>query len=153
MKKIAAALLVTALLPLPMHAQDSAEKLVATMRRADMTYKELMTILGKSIGMMQEGVLAQNRELVEQGANIVFTHPAPNHTPWDIMKPEDRAGFKQALVTYDKALDENTNDILKASRNRDWMAASGAVAQLQNTCVSCHTQWQDKAQPWPTPVR
>lgn len=69
------------------------------------------------------------------------------------MKPEDQAGFKQALVTYDKVLDENTNDILKATRSRDWMAATGALAQLQVSCVSCHAQWKDKAQKWPAPLR
>lgn len=153
MKKIATALLVTALLPLPMHAQETAENLVAGMRKAEMTYKELMTLMGKSIGMMQEGVLTHNREMVEQGANIIFTHPAPNHSPWAIMKPEDQAGFKQALVTYDKVLDENTNEILKATRGRDWMAATGALAQLQTSCVSCHAQWKDKAQKWPAPQR
>lgn len=153
MKKIAAALIVTALLPLPMQAQETAEKLVASMRKAEMTYKELMTLMGKSIGMMQEGVVTQNRELVEQGANIIYTHPAPNHQPWDIMKPEDQAGFKQALLTYDKVLDENTNEIVKASRQRDWLSAAGAVAQLQTSCVSCHLQWKDKAQKWPLTMK
>lgn len=153
MKKLATALIVTALLPLPMQAQETAENLVAGMRKAEMTYKELMTIMGKSIGMMQEGVLTQNRELVEQGANIIFTHPAPSHSPWAIMKPEDQGGFKQALVTYDKVLDENTNEILKASRQRDWLAATGALAQLQTSCVSCHLQWKDKAQKWPLALK
>lgn len=153
MKKIATALIAAALLPMPMYAQDSAEKLVAGMRKAEMTYKELMSIMGKSIGMMQEGVLTQNRELVEQGANIIFTHPAPNHSPWAIMKPEDQAGFKQALVTYDKVLDENTNQILKATRQQDWFAATGALSQLQTSCVSCHMQWKEKAQKWPAPLK
>lgn len=40
MKKIATALLVAALLPLPLQAQDTAENLVAGMRKAEMTYKE-----------------------------------------------------------------------------------------------------------------
>ena len=66
---------------------------------------------------------------------------------------EDQAGFKQALVTYDKVLDENTNDILKATRSRDWMAATGALSQLQVSCVSCHAQWKDKAQKWPAQLR
>lgn len=44
------------------------------------------------------------------------------------MKPEDQACFKQALVTYDEVLDEKTNEILKASRQRDWLAATRAMA-------------------------
>lgn len=153
MKKTTAALLIAALLPLAAQAQDNAEKLVASMRKAEMSYKELMVIMGKSIGMMQEGVLTQNRELVEQGAHIIFTHPAPNHAPWDIMKPEDKAGFKQALVTYDVVLDEHTNGILKGSRVRDWQAAAGSLSNLQNACISCHMQWKNKAEKWPAALR
>lgn len=135
--------------PLPTLAQDSAESLVAGMRKAEMSYKELMSIMGRAIGMMQDGVITQNRELVEQGANIIFTHPAPNHAPWAIMTPPDQDGFKQALLTYDKVLDENTREILSATRGRDWLNAVTALSQLQASCVSCHLQWKDKAQKWP----
>lgn len=55
-----------------------------------MSYKELISNMGRSIGMMQEGVLTQNRELIEQGANMIFTHPAPNHSPWAIAQPQDQ---------------------------------------------------------------
>lgn len=153
MRKKLAAALICVIAPLPLMAQDKAEELVATMRKAEMTYKELMTIMGRSIGMMQEGVLTQNRELVEQGANIIFTHPAPNHTPWAIMEPQDQEGFKQALVTYDKVLDLKTQSILKGSRSRDWFAASAGLSELQTACLSCHVQWKDKALKWPRPAR
>lgn len=149
MKKTLATLLVCILAPLPLAAQDKAEDLVAGMRKAPMTYAELMRIMVHSIGMMQEGVLTQNRELVEQGANFMFTHPAPSHSPWAIMAPQDQQGFKEALVTYDKVLDVNTHAILKGSRGDDWFAASTALAELQTSCLSCHLQWKDKAQKWP----
>jgi len=149
MKKRFVGALIAMTAALPLAAQDKAEELVASMRKAEMSYKELMSIMGRSIGMMQEGVLTQNRELVEQGANIIFTHPAPNHTPWAIMQPQDQEGFKQALVTYDKVLDLNTNAILKGSRSRDWFAASAALSELQTACLSCHVQWKDKALKWP----
>ena len=121
----------------------------------------IMGILNVTPDSFSDGGLYRNFDdavdhavhLFEQGANIIFTHPAPNHSPWAIMKPEDQAGFKQALVTYDKVLDENTNDILKATRSRDWMAATGALSQLQVSCVSCHAQWKDKAQKWPAQLR
>lgn len=149
MKKRFAAALIAMTAALPLAAQDKAEALVASMRKAEMSYKELMVIMGRSIGMVQEGVLTQNRELVEQGANIIFTHPAPNHTPWAIMQSQDQEGFKEALVTYDKVLDLNTNAILKGSRSRDWFAGRAALSELQTACLSCHVQWKDKAQKWP----
>ena len=52
MNKLLTALLAIALLPTPALAQETAEDLVASMRIADMTYKELMTIMGRSISLM-----------------------------------------------------------------------------------------------------
>lgn len=152
MKMKLAAALFCLIAPLPLMAQDNAEALVASMRKADMTYKELMVIMGRSIGMMQEGVITQNRELVNQGANIILTHPAPSHSPWVIMEPQNQEGFKQALVTYDMVLDIHTNEILSGSRKGDWDAAKEGLMQLQTACISCHVQWKDKAQKWP-PLR
>lgn len=151
MNKLATAVTVFAILlsPFPALAQENAEALVASMRKADMNYKELMTIMGRAIGMMQEGVVTQNRELVAQGANIIFTHPAPNHSPWAIMPQADRAGFKDALLAYDKILDIHTHGILKGSRGKDWFAAGAALTELQTACISCHLQWKDKAQKLP----
>ena len=136
------------LLVAPVYAEtqpQSAEKLVASMRKADMTYKELMAIMGETISTMQKGVLTQNREMVEQAGQFIFNHPAPNHAPWDIMPDADQAGFKSALLAYDKVLDVNTQAIIDASNAREWIKASEALSTLQNTCVACHSQWQDKA--------
>jgi len=90
------------------------------MRTADMTYKELMSIMGRSISLMQDVVITQNRELIAQGANLIFTHPAPSHKPWAIMESKkDQAGFKQALVAYDVVLDMYAKSVVDASKVRD----------------------------------
>lgn len=106
-------------------ARENAEPLAASMRHAYMSEKECMIIMGRSIGMMQEGVVTQNRELVERGANIVFTHPARSHTPWTIMPRAGRAGLKEALLAYDKVLDIHVQAVLNGIRGKDWFAASG----------------------------
>lgn len=152
MKKLAFTLLACLAIQIPAHSQETAEQLVATMRKADMTYKELMGSMGRSLETMQHGVLTMNREMVEQGAYFIFNHPAPNHAPWAIFQPSDQAGFKSALVTYDKVLDEHTKDIVKSANLRDWLKASEHLSALQGACVSCHVQWQQKAMRWP-PLR
>lgn len=64
------------------HAQEgSAEGLVANMQRADMTYQQLMEIMGTASGMMHEGILRQNQQMVKNGAEMILTHPAPRHDP------------------------------------------------------------------------
>lgn len=146
MNKLLTALLAIALLPTPAIAQETAEDLVASMRIADMTYKELMTIMGRSISLMQDGVITQNRELIAQGANLIFTHPAPSHKPWAIMETkEDQADFKQALVAYDVVLDVYAKAVVDASKARNWTDAATSLSHLQSACVSCHLPWKDKA--------
>lgn len=60
---------------------DDAEKLVSSMKKADMTYRQLMEVMVRSSSMMHEGILRENKQMVEVGANFIFTHPAPIINP------------------------------------------------------------------------
>ncbi len=122
----------------------TAEQLVASMKKADMTYRQLMEVMGRSTSMMHEGILRENKQMVEVGANFILTHPAPNHKPWTIMKKEDQEGFKQSLLTFDKILDIHTEAMVEAAKKEDWIEASKASHELLNSCVSCHVMWRNK---------
>jgi hypothetical protein len=124
--------------------KDGAEKLVASMKKADMTYRQLMEVMGRSSSMMHEGILRENKQMVEVGADFIFTHPAPNHKPWTIMKKEDQEGFKLSLVSFDKILDTHTESIVKAAKKENWIEASKASNDLMNSCISCHAMWKQK---------
>jgi|GEM_PF-819464 len=126
-------------------AQQNAEALVASKRPADMSYRDLMQILGRTLNWVQDGVLVRNKQLVREGSNMIVNHPAPRDKPWSIMETDDQEGFKQALLTYDKRLDAKANAVIAAAEKSDWLEASAALAELQTACVSCHTQWQHKA--------
>lgn len=146
-KPIRIALIATCLglLPHQVLAQQDAESLVASKRAADMTYRELMQILGRSLGWIQAGIVLENKQLVREGVNHVIHHPAPNHKPWTIMSKEDQDGFKQALLGFDPVLDIHANEAAAAAEKGDWLQATEAAARLQTTCVSCHAQWKQKA--------
>ncbi len=122
----------------------TAEQLVASMKKADMTYRQLMEVMGRSTSMMHEGILRENKQMVEVGANFILTHPAPNHKPWSIMKKEDQKGFKQSLLAFDKILDIHTEAMVEAAKKEDWIEASKASHELLNSCVSCHVMWRNK---------
>ncbi len=126
-------------------AQQNAEALVASKRLADMSYRDLMQILGRSLNWIQDGILLQNKQLVREGVAVVVNHPAPRHKPWTIMEAADQESFKQSLLAYDKMLDAKANVVTAAAEKADWLEASTALAELQTACVSCHTQWQHKA--------
>jgi hypothetical protein len=145
MKKLFLTPLLTCFISFNVYAQEgAAEKLVSTMKKADMTYRQLMEVMGKSSSMMHEGILRENKQMVEVGAHFIFTHPAPNHKPWSIMKAEDQSGFKQSLVAFDKILDVHTESIVEAAKNEQWMEASKASHDLMNACISCHEMWRNK---------
>ena len=122
----------------------TAEQLVASMKEADMTYRELMEVMGRTSSMMHEGILRENKQMVEVGAHFILTHPAPNHKPWTIMKKKDQQGFKQSLLAFDKILDIHTEAIVEAAKKEDWIEASKASHELLNSCVSCHVMWRNK---------
>ena len=127
------------------HAEQmTAEKLVSSMKKADMTYRQLMEVMGNSYIMMHEGILRENKQMVEVGANFILTHPAPNHKPWTIMKEEDQEGFKQSLLTFDKILENHSIEIVEAAKNENWMDANKASHDLMNSCLACHTMWRNK---------
>lgn len=147
MKKIAA-LLITGLVSFPLYAetpeQQAAEQLVAGKEKADMSYRQLMEILGTASGMIHEGVIRQNKHMVKSGADIVLNHPAPNHKPWTIMAAEDQAGFKQSLLTFDKILDDYALKAVEAADKDDWPGAATASSDLTNSCIACHAMWKGK---------
>lgn len=126
-------------------AQQNAEALVASKRPADMSYRDLMQILGRALNWIQDGILLQNKQLVREGGSVIVNHPAPRHKPWTIMETADQEAFKQALLTYDKLLDVKANAVVSAAEKSDWLEAAAALAELQTACVSCHSQWQHKA--------
>ena len=121
-----------------------AEKLVASKKRSDMTYKQLMQRMGVAYEMMQNGVINQNKELVRLGASMIKNHPAPKYKPWTIVKQENQMRFKQTLLAYDKLLHASVDDIEKSLQDvkNDWSGVNKSVYALSNNCVSCHSVWK-----------
>jgi hypothetical protein len=119
--------------------------LVASKQKADMTYRQLMEILGEATSMIQMGIVRENKQMVKTGADMVLYHPAPKHKPWNIMEASDRAGFKQSLLTFDPILDEHAGRAAQAAARGNWTEVSRALADLDRSCIACHAMWRDKA--------
>lgn len=122
----------------------TAESLVASKQKADMTYKEMMQIMGHSSKMILDGIINQNAQLVKEGANAINDHRAPNHKPWLIMAKEDQSAFKQMLIAYDQELHGGAENILDAVEKRDWFAVNSAFETLTQKCVTCHISWKER---------
>ena len=108
-----------------------------------MTYKQMMQQMGESYKMVQTGVLAQNRDLIELGADLIQNHPAPQTKPWLIMPEEDQEAFRESLIAYDQLLHQSAHEIIKAL-DEDIYEVNNKVFEMSNHCVSCHALWQNK---------
>lgn len=122
----------------------AADQLVASKRQADMTYRQLMELMGSASALIQEGLVRENVEMVHAGTEMIADHPAPNHKPWTIMAASDQAACKQTLVSYDKVLHAESNRIAAAASARDWLTASKSAHDLTTACLTCHVMWKNK---------
>ena len=128
----------------------TAEELLASRDSADMTYKQLMEVMGESASMMHKGILRQNKIMVKTGADFILNHPAPNHKPWDIVKKEEKKHFKQSLLTFDPILDKQTLAVVEEVEKGNWFKANKALAKLNSSCISCHVTWKHKVIKYPS---
>ncbi|WP_060825218.1 hypothetical protein [Sulfurospirillum cavolei] len=118
--------------------EKTADDLVASMQKEDITYAQLMSGMGMAYESIQNGVISMNKLLVDRGIYFIRTHPAPKQKPWVIMDKEDQEGFKAMLVYYDKKMDEDVAIIEKAAQQKDWIKAYEGAKELGNSCLSCH---------------
>lgn len=134
-------------LSVPLFAQEkTADDLLKTMKKEDITYAQLMQGMAIAKNNIDTGVISMNKMLVDTGIYFIRNHPAPKTKPWVIMGKDDQAGFKSMLVFYDKKMDEDVEAIEKAVIEKDWMKALEASQELSNSCISCHTAYKDKVQ-------
>jgi hypothetical protein len=124
---------------------EKAEQLVASKKKSDMTYRQMMQRMGAAYTMIQTGVINQNKALVRLGTSLIEHHPAPKEKPWTIVKPKDRSAFKQTLLSYDKLLHQSAAAIEAdlQNGNSDWSAVNQKVFELSNHCISCHAVWKN----------
>ena len=126
-------------------ASDNAEALVNSKQKSDMTYKELMQIMGRSSSMIHHGILMQNRQMVKDGAYEIAHHKAPNHKPWLIMEKFQYQAFKDTLVEFDNRLHQIADAIIKVVDEKDWTKTQKAFHELTLTCIACHNTWKSEA--------
>ncbi len=137
--------LLGAVLSVSLFAEEkTAEELVKSMKKEDITYRQLMNGMVMAKNNIDNGIIGMNKMLVNRGIDFIRTHPAPRAKPWVIMGKDDQEGFKSMLVFYDKKMDEDVEAIEKAVNKKDWQKALEASNELSNSCLSCHVVYKDK---------
>jgi len=125
----------------PVH--DDANALVASKKKSDMSYAQMMQQLEKGMELMQSGVINENTALVRLGATLINDHPAPREKPWSIVKDEDREAFKETLLAYDVLLHESVTAVTEELPSKDWAEINQKVFEVTNHCISCHSMWKE----------
>ncbi len=91
---------------------NNAETLVASKQESDLSYKQIMELMGKGSALIHAGILRENSIMVEQGSQLIDGHYAPYHKPWDMFEgKEDQEAFKQMLLIYDRILHDASHTI------------------------------------------
>ncbi len=144
MKRIAVITLVGLLAFVSQAEAQTVDQLLASKKKADMTYRQLMEIMGSASSMIHQGILRENKQMVKTGANIILNHPAPNHKPWSIMQKSDQKEFKKSLMSYNKVLDSNAERVAKEAGMGKWRDASKSAHELSISCAACHSSWRNK---------
>ena len=138
-------LVVSTILSISLFAQEkTADDLVKSMKKEDITYAQLMQGMGMAKNNIDMGIIGMNKFLVDRGIDLIRTHPAPKAKPWIIMDKEDQEGFKSMQVYYDKKMDEDVEAIEQAVIDKEWLKALEASQVLSNSCISCHISYKDK---------
>ena len=145
MKRLLVVLFGSLLFSLSYAEERTAEQLVASKKKADMTYKQLMEIMGDASAMIHKGIIRENKQMVKKGADLILYHPAPKHKPWSIMAKSDKDAFKQSLLSFDKILDRHASRVEEEAAKENWLEASKSAYELTNSCISCHSMWKYKA--------
>ncbi len=122
----------------------TAEQLVASKKNAEMSYRELMNILGSGTTMVQLGILMENKQMIIEGSGLILNHAAPNEDPWLIMNKQDQEEFKNSLLSYDIILDNYAREIAEKAKEEDWLEVNKKTYELINSCVVCHSLWRHK---------
>lgn len=123
---------------------NTANDLVSSKIRADITYRQMMQFMGEALKMAQGGAITQNKQIIKSALNMIDNHPAPRTNPWLIMEKKDQKLFKTSLLTYDKLLHNGTKEVLEVLESKDWIKVNQKLFELSNHCVSCHQVWKNK---------
>ncbi|MEA3523025.1 MAG: hypothetical protein U9R50_08610 [Campylobacterota bacterium] len=143
--KIFTTLAIVHVLSFALYAQeDRAEALVNSKEKADMTYYEMMQNMNQSASKVYDGIILENKIMVQDGAEEIMNHRAPNHKPWLIMPKSKQEAFKAMLLIYDEELHEAAEDIIDALKKDDWIHVNNAFATMTQSCIVCHSAWKNE---------
>jgi len=125
------------------HPHQNIEALIQSKTKSNLTYKQIMEQFGEAYLKIQNGVMLQDKDMIEDGLNKIQNHPTTKNNPWDIVNTNDIQAFKESLLYYDALLHSGATDITNSLKNDDWIEINKNIFKLSNHCVNCHIIWQD----------
>lgn len=128
---------------------ESMDERFANSERSDLNFKQLMEGFGEGTVLMQEGILRQNKLLVDRGSKLILGHKPPYHQPWIIVAKENQEAFKQMLRANNPVFHQSPEAIATAAKQGKWPQAQQKMNDMTASCVACHTVWKNKVVGYP----
>ncbi len=129
----------------PAHESAAFDSLLAQKRKADISFAQLMQIMHQATGMIFDGILYENPEMVALGAHLLAEHPAPAKGPAAAIVPERREEFKNVMPTYDKVFQGTAERVTADASKGRWPDAYAGYREITHACVACHMAWRHHA--------
>ncbi len=103
----------------------------------------MMRLLLNDMYTIDEGIYAENYQMIEEGGEAVSNHP--------VMTEEDKKLVKSALgedmkkfVKFDMIVHHHADSIAIAARNEKMNEVLRHYRIVQQGCVDCHTRYRTK---------
>lgn len=126
-------------------AGRSLEEVLASKRKADISFAQLMQVLQQGTEMIFAGIMQENAELVAFGARLIDEHPAPRGGPTVAFVQEKREEIKRVMPVYNQLFHQTAARIRAAAQQGRWQDAYAGYQEIADACVACHVAWRPHA--------
>ena len=134
--------LVLLLAATPAFAEEGHDQHASHAASSGLTMKQVMGDLAANLGRVQQGLVSGNRYMIEQGAEAIAVHPAPDGgiKPY-VKKNADK--IKETVPAMDKAVHQTAAALAEKAMSAPMEELADMTAMITGGCVGCHALFRD----------
>ncbi|MBF0171574.1 MAG: hypothetical protein HQK87_10915 [Nitrospinae bacterium] len=107
-----------------------------------LTMKQVMGDLAAQLGRIQQGLLSGNRYMVQQGAEAIAAHPAPDGGIKPYVK-KNAERLKETIPVMDRQVHQTATELAEKAMTAPMGELAAMSATITGGCVGCHDLFRD----------
>jgi len=108
-----------------------------------LTMKQVMGDLASNLARINQGLVSGNRYMVEQGAEAIASHPAPDGGIKPYVK-KNAEMIKETVPAMDKAVHQTAATMAEKAMTAPMAELAEMTATITGGCVGCHALFRDE---------